>query len=279
MLKLKSQPTLIAAAIVSLFLLTFVSNSDAFEIEVMESSNGLYEDDVSGGVIYHTAYVRTDEAYYTITWYVGGNYAGYSSGDNQTTEAWFSVPSGLSGSLTGTAYEIKAVALSLEDDDGNHESDSDSYTLTVFEPTIVEVTGKETDVEATLTVHRHYYRHPMIYADLSASAYNPLDEDEIGKRLATRYVAAEFQLTVSGPNVNVADTGSAPRTKLPSLESLPSAYASLSCSIADGIGGGEYTSRAYVAIDADGPAPQNPDAQDYLEYIDQQSFQREFDND
>ena len=118
----------------------------------------------------------------------------------------------------------------------------------------------------------------MIYADLSASAYNPLDEDEIGKRLATRYVTAEFQLTVSGPNVNVADTGNAPRTKLPSLESVGPASASLSCSIADGREGKWYTSRAYVAIDADGPAPQNPDAQDYLEYIDQQMFQRESDD-
>lgn len=79
--------------------------------------------------------------------------------------------------------------------------------------------------------------------------------------------------------MNVWDVGGAPRTKLRSLETLGPAPASLYCSIADGIEGKKYASRAYVAVEVDGPAPRNPDAVDYLEHIDEQEFTREADED
>ncbi len=275
MFKLKFKTIAIAIAILSIFLLSFAGNSEALQITTLEPAYGSYDSDYA-----HTVYLETDRPYYVVQWYVDGVYAwtsiGGLEGDEDGPTSAFFCTDYLSGSVTGTPHAVEAIAWDQEDH-SNTLSDSDSYTFYIFEPTIVEVEGDETDVEATLTVHRHYYRHPMVYADLSASAYNPLDEDEIGKRLATRYVAAEFKLTVSGPNVNVVNTGSAPRTKLPSLESVGPASASLYCSIAEGIAGRTYTSRAYVAIDADGPAPQNPDAQDYLEYIDGQTFTREDD--
>lgn len=154
-----------------------------------------------------------------------------------------------------------------------------SYTFYIFEPIIVVKDGEETDVEATLEVNRHYYRHPYIFTDLTATAYNPLDEDEVGKRISTRWVSADFKLTVEGPNVNAWDKGKAPRTKLRSFETLGPAPASLYCSIAEGRAGKEYISRAYVAVEADGPAPRNPTAIDYLEHIDKQEFIREKDPD
>ncbi len=59
---------LIAIAITFLALAGFINSSDAFEIETMESDDGSYEDYNYGYAqgIWHMAYVRTSEPYYTV---------------------------------------------------------------------------------------------------------------------------------------------------------------------------------------------------------------------
>jgi hypothetical protein len=127
---------LIAIAITFLALAGFINSSDAFEIETMESDDGSYEDynygDAQG--IWHMAYVRTSEPYYTVEWFIDDVYQGSSYGDsnNPKVEAFF-WPYWLSGTLGGTKYTIKAVAYPME---GDPTSTADSYTLTVYRPEI-----------------------------------------------------------------------------------------------------------------------------------------------
>ena len=115
-------------------LLGFVGNSNAFEIEVMESYLGSYVE-YAGGCeqnIWHLVYVRTNEPYRIIDWYIDDMYQESNVVDDVKTEAYF-WPYWLTGSGTGTTYTIKARAWSVVNAGENQEHDIASYTITVYQ--------------------------------------------------------------------------------------------------------------------------------------------------
>ena len=127
---LKFKTMLVATVIFSLVLLSFVSYSNAIEIEAMGPRNGSYEaTQTYNQYVTHIEYVRTDVAYSRIEWYVDDVLKETSSGDGVKTEATYQ-PWHLIGSDAGTDYVIKAIAYPWEGDG----SDSDSFTLTVILP-------------------------------------------------------------------------------------------------------------------------------------------------
>jgi hypothetical protein len=177
---------LIAIAITFLALAGFINSSDAFEIETMESDDGSYEDynygDAQG--IWHMAYVRTSEPYYTVEWFIDDVYQGSSYGDsnNPKVEAFF-WPYWLSGTLGGTKYTIKAVAYPME---GDPISIADSYTLTVYQPTWETLTDgeergeskKNPDVNGYAELTRHYRSGNDVTMDYYLSASYSGDEEK-----------------------------------------------------------------------------------------------------
>lgn len=131
---------ILAIAIISLFGM-IVSNSFAFKIERMYPSYGGYYD--YSGWLYHSACVQTDEPYSDVWWYINDEYVGLSSShvDNPKTTAYFHA-GGYPGSPHGKQYEIKAVAQSFMDENGNIEQDTDSYNVYVYSsPVIDEITS------------------------------------------------------------------------------------------------------------------------------------------
>ena len=124
----------ITVSIVFLFVIGISQSQADFEIEEMYPSYGSYYDYT--GSLYHTAYVKTSGPYSVVYWYINGNLVGYSDGDNVKTEAEFSPsPEDYPGSPFGQYYTIKAVALSLADDENNFTSYTDSYDVIVYTPT------------------------------------------------------------------------------------------------------------------------------------------------
>lgn len=172
MFKLKFKTTMIAAAIVSLVLLSFVGYSDAIEIE--ELTPYYTETTFDGNRNWNYVYIKTNTPYIWIEYYVTQNdnreWADESWGDTVTTEAYFA-PWWLRGSVTGETYEIEVVANAL-DENFNILSDSKSYTLTVFEP-IIEEGYKKLGVWGRAKLSRQYYSHPYVDIDCYVSAYNP----------------------------------------------------------------------------------------------------------
>ena len=121
MLRYKSLLT--AACLAAFMFISVVNSSNAdFEIEEMYPSYS--------GWFYHRARVQTSEPYSYIWWYINGEYVGSTSShvDNPKTTAYFS-PSGYPGSPHGKQYEIKAVAQSFMDENGNIDQDTDSYNV------------------------------------------------------------------------------------------------------------------------------------------------------
>ena len=151
---------LLRAIFVTFILFCFVSSSSAISIEELRPLGSSTVEYYRG--YYHTAYVETDVPFYEVNWYVDGKYVGRSDGSNVETDAYFNYFD-LTGSFEGEIYEIKAIAWSL-DDDGNTDSDTDTYYLTVYNPeekvcngthtrtyTQVEITGFHYDTDATVT--------------------------------------------------------------------------------------------------------------------------------
>lgn len=123
----------------------------------MDPSHGT-EVTSSGGVNYHTGYVRTTEGLAYVNWYVGDDHASTSYANNGETEAYFS-PYWLGGSLQGVDYTITAVAYSLEDEDedGEPDTDSRSYQLTVWESVVVPLVSDHTNTSGYVEITKLYY--------------------------------------------------------------------------------------------------------------------------
>ena len=143
---------ILAIAIISLFG-PIVSNSFAFKIKRMYPSYGGYYD--YSGWLYHSACVETDEPYSDVAWYINDEYVGLSSShvDNPKMTAYFHA-GGYPGSPHGKQYEIKAVAQSFMDENGNIELDTDSYNVYVYSTPVTETKyGNHTFAEMTGSVN------------------------------------------------------------------------------------------------------------------------------
>ena len=155
----------IAAILAAIVCLGAVRSSEGIEIITMEPAYGDYESDH-----YHTTYVKTDEPYYCIKWYINNVYDGasYAPSSSAYFETYY-LPN-LSGSLKGTKYTIKAVAYWRENPDEN-VSPARSYPFRLFEP--------KTDADTRRGVHgraqlsRHYYDGSAINVVCSLWAHNP----------------------------------------------------------------------------------------------------------
>ncbi len=172
----KFKPILIAiTAIVYLFLI--VQNSEAIRIVEMDPSHGT-EVYSSGGVNYHTAYVRTTEGLDSVEWYVGAELAHTSVMTNGETEAYFS-PYWLGGNLQGIDYTITAVAISDEDEDedGEPDTDSRSYELKVWESVVVPLVSNHTNTSGYVEITKLYYDSGSAVCDGNIYVYN-LSSDE-----------------------------------------------------------------------------------------------------
>ena len=125
---------LIATAITFLMLAGFVNSSNAREIVEIGpanwSSNDVYD---LGDGAFHRASLTTDEPFYCVWWYINGEYAGWSDGSNVKTRADFTFSGITDGDIAGNAQTISAEVGWLEDN-GDTTIDTDSYTITVWEP-------------------------------------------------------------------------------------------------------------------------------------------------
>ena len=185
--------------------------------------------------------MRTDEAYFLVGWYVNGVWKTTSLGSDSTTEAYFS-PDPLSGSLSGTTYEIKAVAQPWNE---GTENDSDSYTITVYEPKIDSGTGTNTGVWGIAKLSRQYYSHPNITMVGYVYAYNDTGRPYTG--------FARFKHHVDGPGVHLRTERDKPELSFSGNGGTYGSYPeSISHSIENGTSGQRYTSWAYIRLKASG---------------------------
>lgn len=173
----KLKLVLIAITAFVYFLLNFIPNSEAIRIVEMDPTHGT-EVTSSGGVNYHTGYVRTTEGLGYVKWYVDNEYAGTYYVNYGETEAYFS-PYWLGGSLQGVDYTITAVAYSLEDEneDGEPDTDSRSYELTVCESVVVPLVSNHTNTIGYIEITNLYYDSGSAVCDGNIVVYN-LSSDE-----------------------------------------------------------------------------------------------------
>lgn len=175
---MNKQLVALTTTIVSLLLMGFAGNrSEAFEIEDM-GTNGSH------------IYVETDDPYLSVVWSINGVYRDTSWGDGNKTVASLSISS-LSGSLQGSTYEIEALAESWPN--GQH-SDSRSFTITVYQSITNSGWGSEDDAEVnadvwgSVSINRHYYSSPSVYAYFSTNAYsNETEFRALARRRHTVY--------------------------------------------------------------------------------------------
>ncbi len=181
---LKIKTTLIAAILAVSFLFNFPSYGNGFHIVEMYPSYGGYEDNTA--FLYHTAYVKTSEPYYAVSWYINGIYAGSSGGGTGQTEAYFSPnTSNYPGSLGGTTYKIEAVAWSIGTPDVQSVSDTLSYDVTVYTFISDASTGAITGVFGHAFIEKLGWKdvsrphglkpHKGNFGSFGASVYNGTD--------------------------------------------------------------------------------------------------------
>lgn len=244
MFNLTFRTNMIAAAIFSLFLLSFVGNSEAIEIETLVPYSGSYEEYDYG--YYHTAYIRTDEPFYDINWYLDGHYVGRTDGNNIKTEVYFNF-FGL-GSIKGKKYTIKATAWSM-DADGNTASDTKFYEMTIFTPAYkskcigdgicghVELTRQYYD-GSSIAVDYYAYADKLTKGKSFASTVYTHAVSGIG-HIERRHPTDEFMNAIShqiGPN------------REPYSHSDTIAFGDVGSGTVDG----EYMSQAYIRLIVDG---------------------------
>ncbi len=166
------------AMLLSLSLFGMVKSSQGFEIEEMYPSYGGYYDYT--GNLYHSAYVKTDEPFFVVDWYINEKYIDSSWGDNVTTDAYFS-PNNLDypGSPFGISYTIKARAWPLEDDADGDDSDTESYSVTVYTyPKTETQFGNHTGAELYASIDVGWNGHSAeVTASASVKSYS---ENQIG---------------------------------------------------------------------------------------------------
>ena len=122
-----------ALMILSFIFMFGIGNSEGFEIEVMKPSFGDYYD--YSGYLYHSAYVKTSEPYYAVSWHLNGKYVGCSGGEADDTEAFFAFDAYAEdppGSPHGKTYTIKAEAWSIGTIDKPSVKATKSYNVTVY---------------------------------------------------------------------------------------------------------------------------------------------------
>jgi hypothetical protein len=208
----------------------------------MSSRNGVttYYND---GYIMHIADVETDEPYFLVDWYVNEVLQTTSLGDGSTTDATFCLPDPVSGSVRGETYTIKATAESWD----GEETDSRSYTVTVYDPIIVSGTKTNTGVWGYSRLSRQYLSGTTIDIDCYVYASNSTD--------LVREGFYRFRHTVSGPGVNVSRLQEHIHED-PEEDDIaanggtygPYDSSSLSISIAGAESDQHYTSDAYVRL-------------------------------
>ncbi len=116
------------------------------------------------GETYFTFYVRTNEPYGGLLWYVDGDSKGGTIGDGNSQAHYFGL--NLPGSIKGNTYEIEVFAVGL-DPNGNlvlptDNTDTETYDFTVLQPKWeTEVHGgggqQHPDVFGYVELTRHYF--------------------------------------------------------------------------------------------------------------------------
>ncbi len=197
----------------------------------------------------HMVRLETSRPYYYIAWYVDDEFYStfYNNTDNSGTFAFGNI-TGLTGSIAGTTYTIKAIAYAL-DTTVNPTSDTDSYEVTVYEPLYTyDVDGKTTpdipDVYGYAEITRHYRSGDDIIFDYYADAfYTGNDEDK------EYSVSTEIKNTIHG----LDDATPQGETGTLDIDNFWFRYGgtdggTISASLSSGIGGTEYRCEAYVRI-------------------------------
>ena len=247
MFKFKS--TLIALAITFLMLAGFVDSSDAFEIEKMEPNLWFtYEAYDYGYGGNHMVRLETSLPYYSVDWYVNDVHDSYSSnnfaGGNPGTLTFGNI-TGLTGSLAGTTYTIKALA---------HYAwntalwDTDSYEVTVYKPFYTyAVAGKQTpdipDVYGYAEITRYYRSGDDIILDYYADAFYAGNDKK--KKFS---VSTEVRNTIHGLDNSPpqGDTDTLGKDNFYFRDS-----GTVSASLSKGVTGRKYECEAYVRIVVD----------------------------
>lgn len=173
----KLKPILIAITTIACLFLNFIQNSEAIRIVEMDPSHGA-EAYIYCDMLYHTAYLRTTEGLSFVEWQVDGQHVYTSFAPNGVPEVYFS-PHSLEGSLQGVDYTITAIAYSQDDEDGdgNLDSHSRSYALTIWKPRVELVENNYTDIMCYVEITKLYYDSGHAVCDGFISVYN-LSADE-----------------------------------------------------------------------------------------------------
>ncbi len=126
---LRNKITLIVVAIISLFLVGIVNQSDAASITSMSVYTS---SDWGGGSAYVDASLSADENIYVIDWYIDNEKLKTTSHYQSPTKSVYENLSTLAGSPLGKIYTIKAVAWFSDAENNTFTSDTDSYSATVY---------------------------------------------------------------------------------------------------------------------------------------------------
>ena len=241
---------LTVATIMMLFCLGFVASGDAFRIvEMRPDNNSSYEDTDYGATsqtIWHVAYLRTDEPYYSVTWYVNNVVSGYSYGGHVATEATF-WPHWLTGDISGANYVIKAVACRM--DKNPLSTDTDSYNLVVWKPKIRQ--GVERiDVYGYSELTKQYYDNGVITTSQYVHARGGSRGGDLFWRFIHKVIDPNGQLVDELKEEYKDENGVPALYKLAPGASYTSPTVDLSIPI--GVRKGEFTSKAYVNLYVEG---------------------------
>lgn len=244
----KFKATLIALAITFLLLAGFVNSSDAFEIEEMipdDYFRRYYANDLGYGAT-HRVRVKTSHPYYCVDWYVDDAFhsSSYNNNDYTLIRAYAKI-TGLTGSLSGTIYTIKAITYEW-DGAMSSTSDTDSYEVTVYKPIYTyDVDGKADpdipEVSGYSEISRYYRSGDIIILDYDAYLFYHGNDNKKKFKVWT-----EIKNTIH--DLDYPETG-----KIGTLDKDEPCFTdsgTISASLSRGETGEKYLCEAYVRIAA-----------------------------
>jgi hypothetical protein len=177
----------IAVAMLCLLCLIVGVNSSDADIEIVELRS--YNDttvEYDYGSTYFTFYVRTNEPYGGLLWYVDGDWEWGTLGDRSSQDHYFGL--NLPGSIKGNTYEIEVFAVGIAPNGHlvlpTDDTDTATYDFTVLKPIVISgfqtpswEKPRVTGVFGYNELTRHYFDGTNIIMEGWVYAYNQTGED------------------------------------------------------------------------------------------------------
>lgn len=172
-MKLKNVKIIIAITFV--LLIGFVNHSDA--LQIVELNLASTETEFDGNRSWHSAYVRTDEPFAGVNWYVDGIWVDTTLGNGIKQDAYFN-PYWLTGDVTGNDYDLEVFVYKWDGD--LPDSDSRTWTVTVFEEKIDSGTKNTIGAYGYARVSRCHWSGQTASSSQYGLVWNSSNENVLG---------------------------------------------------------------------------------------------------